>query len=119
MSGGVNEYVMGRLATSSSDNSGVPGDFYVVSEARDNSKYYKITYLSIEACSLDGCLGDALHETTNWHGDYHNFVYVPTYRYFSRGGPRAVGNPAGIFGYSYASGGGHEQYSFRTILIAR
>ena len=106
MSGGAYEYVMGNYnKTVGSSGFG----------ALQNSKYidnYGGTSIAYSK------LGDALGETTYWYGDTYNFVYSSN-PWFVRG-YAYNGNPAaGIFGYSYTSGGANENFTYRLVLSYR
>ena len=81
------------------------------------SKYYQ-TYTTIDDCANGSCLGDALHETRSWYGDYAYFVSA-SYPWFGRGGSWSDGAGAGAFGFYLDLGGGYSLYSFRVFVVAR
>ena len=68
--------------------------------------------------------GNALWETSNgasgtnsWNGDYSNFVYS-AYPFVLRGGYFNDGSTAGLFCFSYSTGGTGAFYGFRPVLSA-
>ena len=104
MSGGAYEYVMGNYNKTAGSSgltvSGVPAEHIDI---------YSGT--SVAASHL----GDATGETAGWYSDSADFVdsFTP---WFRRGGLYGHGDNAGVFNFSYNTGGGNNTYGFRVVL---
>ena len=105
MSGGAYEYVMGNYNKTAGSSgltvSGVPAEHIDI---------YSGT--SVAASHL----GDATGETAGWYSDSADFVdsFTP---WFRRGGLYGHGDNAGVFNFSYNTGGGNNTYGFRVVLF--
>ena len=104
MSGGAYEYVMGNYGKTKG-SSGL-----TVSEVpAEHIDIYSGTSVSASH------LGDALGETAGWYSDSVNFVYSSS-PWFNRGGGYSGGDNAGVFYFSYSSGGAITNSGFRVVL---
>ena len=104
MAGGSWEYVMGNYGKTAG-SSGL-----TVSEVpAEHIDIYSGTSVSASH------LGDALGETAGWYSDSVNFVYSSS-PWFNRGGGYSGGDNAGVFYFSYSSGGAITNSGFRVVL---
>ena len=121
MSGGASEYVMGNMVNSS-------GAFYASDSGFSSApatKYYDAyTYGTSSTDHGRGKLGDATKETLatfgrnygGWYSDYTSFVSSGPW--FKWGGHYNGGSNAGVFAFSYGSGGGGDrEFSSRAVLV--
>ncbi len=121
MSGGAWEYVMGVLADTngnprsgynSSLNSGFTGML------SDGTTYTGITFPDSKYYNLytgSSYTGHALTKTKNWYSDYAYFV-SESYPWFVRGGRYGYSAGAGVFGFSYSTGGSGSDSSSRPVI---
>ena len=136
MSGGAWEYVMGAFANSDGiiwsgetleKNSGFKGKVGpdgVDKEGLEwlSEKYYDVYKAHTEttispdtACNGGICYGHALTETTNWYGDYLEFIYAGD-SWILRGGAVSNESSAGIFA-SYHSSGKASAFSTSRVVF--
>ena len=106
MSGGAWEYVVGNYANTTGSSGFV---------SFQTSKYYDIYGGTSVAYSKRG---DALGETAYWYLDSYNFVYSSN-PWFVRGYNYTATTAAGIFAFSYTSGGAADSYGFRMVLAIK
>ena len=104
MSGGTWEYVMGNYNKTAGDSG-----LTISTIPAEHIDIYSGTSVSASH------LGDALGETYGWYSDSPDFVksYAP---WFIRGGLCGDGGHAGVFGFSYGSGGASNVNGFRVVL---
>ena len=104
MSGGAYEYVMGNYNKTAGNSgltvSGIPAEHIDI---------YSGTSVSASH------LGDATGETAGWYSDYADFV-LSSYPWFYRGGYYYGGDSAGVFYFSFYTGGGYTNSGFRVAL---
>ncbi len=121
MSGGAWKYIMGVLADTngnprsgynSSLNSGFTGML------SDGTTYTGITFPDSKYYNLytgSSYTGHALTKTKNWYSDYAYFV-SESYPWFGRGGRYGYSAGAGVFGFSYSTGGSGSDSSSRLVI---
>ncbi len=128
MSGGAWEYVMG-YTTGASSVGGSSGITSLYSDFFTNSKWNKYydKYTSTSYTNYNNrILGDATGEMgpfasnmgeyhSSWYSDYAYFVYSIN-PWFGRGDYCIGTSNAGVFYFSYYSGGGGTSHSFRVVV---
>ena len=139
MSGGAWDYLMGVFAnssgekwagTNSNDNSGFSGKLGSTGTDIEglvwpDAKYYDVykasngtSISSTTACNEDICYGHALSETTQWYGDFMNFV-SSTYPWFMRGGAYTDSFYAGVFGSHNSYNGSANVYASTRVILTK
>ena len=126
MSGGAWEYVAGYVNNGDSNLTSY-GSSLVNGDAKTKNVYSKGSSDSRDNnySANSGKYGDAVYETSangnssssSWYGDCSDFPYT-SYPFFLRGGSYDDGTNAGVFYFSYGSGGSYSYYSFRPVLVA-
>ena len=132
MSGGVWEYTMGNISSTSgsykfySAYSGFGSSWYTASTAKYITTYaYGKTYAD-QIAYMKGKLGDATGEVVlstggGWYSDYANFPYgdgSSIYPWFTRGGLYYHSSGSGVFNFYRMSGHAERAISSRSILVS-
>ena len=123
MAGGAWEYVAGIYTNgASNDDRSKLWD-------PNNSKYVDKYTNTTDSQSTDygntNKYGDAVYETSSsgnsstgsWDSSYSYFPYS-SYPVFRRGGHAGNGSDAGVFAFSFNTGGAYTNYSFRPVVLS-